>query len=78
MRVYIRNHSKWTRDKIVHVICKRLGNRVNRTLLYGFTKIHIGKTVTYFSAIEMRDKFGLWLDKDPIAPWDFRKSRRSN
>lgn len=23
-------------------------------------------------------KTGLWVDKEPIAPWDFRKSRRSN
>lgn len=22
-------------------------------------------------------KVGLWVDKDPIAPWDFRKSRKS-
>ena len=23
-------------------------------------------------------KVGLWVDKEPIAPWDFRKNRRSN
>lgn len=23
-------------------------------------------------------RLGLWIDKEPVAPWDFRKSRRSN
>lgn len=34
----------------------------------------------YLHAEESAEKsrVGLWLDKDPIAPWDFRKSRRSN
>lgn len=26
----------------------------------------------------VNSRTGLWVDKEPIAPWDFRKSRRSN
>ena len=34
----------------------------------------------YLHAEESAEKsrVGLWIDKEPIAPWDFRKSRRSN
>lgn len=34
----------------------------------------------YLNAQEAAEtsKVGLWVDKEPIAPWDFRKNRRSN
>jgi hypothetical protein len=73
--IYIRNHCIWTKDKIVHVICKRLGNRVNRTLLYGYTKIHIGKTVTYFSAIERLDKFRLRIAQTVLEHYPIHEIR---
>lgn len=43
-------------------------------------KLVLDDRLDYLHAQEAAElsKIGLWIDKEPIAPWNFRKNRRSN
>lgn len=57
--IYIKSDVTWPLSKTTNVIRNRLGDRVNRTLLIGVAKVHIGKTITIFSASDRLNKFKL-------------------
>lgn len=41
---------------------------------YPFAKKHGGYDKE--QAIAKHNKVGLWIDKNPIAPWEYRKSKK--
>ena len=69
-------------QRILAEIILQNGTNVNKTLVKNGLAWHFkkySKDVNYAQLeIEARNKkIGLWKDKKPIAPWDWRKQRKS-
>lgn len=73
--IYIKSDFSWSTEKIANVIRNRLGNRVNRTLLIGVTKVHIGKTITIFNASERLNKFKLRIAQTVLEHYSIDEIR---
>jgi micrococcal nuclease len=77
--VTVQHENKYDRNKrLIGVVINAKGENVNQALLKAGLAWHFKKysAVKDYAALENKareGKIGLWADKNPVAPWDWRK-----
>lgn len=86
--VTVQHENKYDRNKrLIGIVINAKGENINQSLVKAGLAWHFKKysTLKEYAALETiarQNKTGLWTDKNPVAPWDWRKrsyiSTRSN
>jgi micrococcal nuclease len=77
--VTIQHENKYDRNKrLIGVVINAKGENINAALVkaglaWHFKKYSTQKEYAVLENTARQNKIGLWADKNPVAPWDWRK-----